>query len=75
MHYVPGSEVAAYIVQEVRNLAYSTTIPWNVVKETEGSGSYSCQVGDILATKLVGLFDCPPAVISYISIALLSAFI
>jgi hypothetical protein len=64
MHYVPGHEVAAHITHEVKHLAYSTSIPWTVVRETEDSGSYCCQVGDIVATKLVGLFDCAPEVIS-----------
>ena len=66
MHYVPGHEVAVHIMQEVKNLAYSTKIPWTTVRETEHTGSYSLQAGDTVATKLVGLFDCTPEAISYI---------
>lgn len=64
MHYVPGQEVAAYITKEVANLAYSTSIPWEVVRESEDSGSYCCQAGDIVAVKIVENFNCPPKVIS-----------
>jgi hypothetical protein len=72
MHYVPGHEVAAHITKEVTHLALSTTIPWNTVKENE---SYYCQVGDIVATKIVMQFNCTPDVVSIFLIPKLKALI
>lgn len=68
MHYVPGAEVAEYITKEVANLAYSTSIPWKVVREDGDSGSYCCQAGDIVAVKIVEYFDCPARAVSCVKI-------
>lgn len=61
MHYVPGHEVGAYITKEVHNLAHSTSVPWQTVREEGSSGSYVCRVGDVVAVKIVEVFDCSPA--------------
>lgn len=66
MHYVSGHEVAGQIISEVLRLAYSPTIAWQQAPHNHGAKArtYYCQVGDLIATKIVDHIDVDPPNIS-----------